>query len=408
MLRGKKVIMLMLIVTILLISGCSDTIVKEDTKPQIKKEELNIIKENINTTASKVAEKEIGTPPIKKDIEKCNKSLGASPLAIKDLSFIEPQGAVSDSHVIPVDHQYWHLEGKNNQNFKLISPAPGYITHVGKFNNPGGNNNDYRLVIEHPCGLSTIFIHIDVLESKILSGIKFRKSGGYLFASTKIPVKEGEMLGKISGGSFDFSLHDKNVTLKGFVYPKHYETESWKIHTVDPFDYFEEPIKSQLIKKVIRTAPPLGGKIDYDVKGRLVGNWFKKDTNWYRGNQLSSYWKGHLSIVYDHYDPTQIRISIGDYQGKPKQFGVKGNTPNPKDVKNIVKYELVDYDYYIGNNHWDRTTVSKEVKAKNSDQVQGTMLFQLLEDGKLKIEIFPDKKTEEVDGFKNNPKIYER
>ncbi|MFC1944114.1 hypothetical protein ACFLX5_01230 [Chloroflexota bacterium] len=35
--------------------------------------------------------------------------------------------------------------------------------------------------------------------------------------------------------------------------------------------------------KNIRQVEPPGGKIDHDVYGRLIGNWFVKGTNGYQG-----------------------------------------------------------------------------------------------------------------------------
>ncbi len=46
--------------------------------------------------------------------------------------------------------------------------------------------------------------------------------------------------------------------------------------TVDTFDYFDEPVKSQLLAKSLRIALPVGGKIDYDIDGKLIGNWFRE------------------------------------------------------------------------------------------------------------------------------------
>jgi hypothetical protein len=40
--------------------------------------------------------------------------------------------------------------------------------------------------------------------------------------------------------------------------------------------------------------------------------------------------------------------------------------------------------------------------------VHGVILLQLQEDGKLKMEIFPDMNTNEVDGFTENTDIYIR
>ena len=44
------------------------------------------------------------------------------------------------------------------------------------------------------------------------------------------------------------------------------------------------------------------------------------------------YWDGHLSVVYDGNDPTQVEVSFGNYQGSARQFAVVGNAPDPATV----------------------------------------------------------------------------
>ena len=77
----------------------------------------------------------------------------------------------------------------------------------------------------------------------------------------KVPAtrsRRGQVIGKAHYRyGLDFSVHDIGVILSGFVVPSHY-TSPWKIHTVDPFDYFAEPLRSQLLVKNARTAEPRG------------------------------------------------------------------------------------------------------------------------------------------------------
>ena len=124
------------------------------------------------------------------------------------------------------------------------------------------------------------------------------------------------------------------------------------------------------------------------------------------------YWDGHLSIAYDYIDPSQIRISIGNFDGFAEQFGVKNNIPDPATVDintGLVKYEAVSYDHYTGNNLWDGMSFSNNINSKNNDnEIKGTILVQLIENRKLKLETFPGKKADEVSGFKDKARIYER
>ena len=197
--------------------------------------------------------------------------------------------------------------------------------------------------------------------------------------------------------------------------PYHYRGELWKIHVPNTLDYFNEPIRSKLIEKSVRTAEPISGKIDYDIDGRLVGNWFLEGTDGYAGDSTSfeRYWLGHLSIVYDAYDPARIVISIAGYEDRDsRQFGVKGNSPDPADVgigNGLIKYELVDY-YHItsGGGSWDAISPVKISKTASNEIVQGIVLVQMIETRKIKFEAFPGKTASQVSGFTENANIYER
>ncbi|MEE8483838.1 MAG: hypothetical protein V3S46_04490 [Nitrospinota bacterium] len=345
-------------------------------------------------------------------------TFGASPLDVSDLMYIQPMGLVTGSHVTPVDHQYWTTVGVTNENwytepgkFAVYTPAAGYIIAIEKF-----EDYDYRVIIEHTCSIYTIFIHLGGLSDKVVSASEFTGGGdgGHSYSYNRISLSEGEAFATVGYQSFDFSVHDTDVTLTGFITPSLYTAEAWKIHTVDPFDYFPEPLRSQLIAKSLRSAEPLGGKIDYDISGRLVGNWFVENTNGYEGTNASAYWRTHLSVVYDYIDPSQVRVSIGDFGGTEVQYGVKGNAPDPADVSvasGVVTYELVSSDYYLGSSSelWDRATYAGNITARNNDaDVRGVALFQMTEDNKLTAEFFPDQTASEITGFTQAAKIYER
>jgi hypothetical protein len=266
--------------------------------------------------------------------------------------------------------------------------------------------DDYRIVIQHTNKISSVYIHLDNLSAKIAAVAP--PPGEY--ASANVAVGAGEVIGSYSG-TIDYNVVDEDIVLAGFVNPASYQVEPWKIHTPDPFDYFYESIKSQLIAKCLRTAEPVGGKIDYDIDGRLIGNWFKENTNGYAGLDPDNYWVGHLSVVYHHVDPEHIIVSLGSYKDQPRQFGVKNNSPDPADVivaTGQVLYELVDYDYYDGDVLWDRESLVKGLRLRNSDFVQGVVLFQLIEDRRLKVEIFPDTTAASVGTFTANAMIYVR
>ena len=157
-------------------------------------------------------------------------------------------------------------------------------------------------------------------------------------------MKAGQVIGKVHGGfTFDFALIDTAVTRQGFVRPEQFmKRDPWKPNTVDPFDYIEEPLRSKLLAFNPRQVPPFGGKIDYDVDGRLVGNWYREGSGGYAGaNQRWDYWVGHVTFAYHHLDPSQIIISMGELDGRAQQFAVQGNAPDPAKIgkaEGMVKY----------------------------------------------------------------------
>ncbi len=290
-------------------------------------------------------------PP--KDCKGTTIKFSVSPVDPNSITHIVPLGKMAASHVTPTDHGYIHTAYPGIVPEKLDdvrAPADGYITDIQAFPSP----NDYRMILWHSCTISTIFIHLVELapEIKALSGDLPPGSNLSRSGRSPIPVKAGQVIAKMRGG-VDFSIHDTAVTLRGFVIPSHYYDEAWKIHTVDLFDYFVDSIRSELRGKSMRIAEPRGGKIDYDIDGRLIGNWFVENTGGYRGGGVAAnYWNTHLAFAYHHINPTQIMISVPNSGINDQEkcnvcfglYGVKGNAPDPKDITSttgLVKYELV-------------------------------------------------------------------
>jgi hypothetical protein len=183
----------------------------------------------------------------------------------------------------------------------------------------------------------------------------------------------------------------------------------------DLFDHTREPLRSQLLALDERDATPRWGKIDYDIDGRLVGNWFRVSTGGYRGlNPMQEgYWDGHLAVVPDGNDPGQIDISIGNYQGMARQFAAIGNSPDPATVAEstgLVRYELGQVETYAASTgqRWDGKTYVPHVRTRAAGGVMGTVLIQMMATRSLKVEIFPGKSSSQVAGFDANAVMFER
>lgn len=349
--------------------------------------------------------------------------LNTFPLDPKDIELITPMGRVQDSHVTSTDHQYIIPKGTKGgsivtgepEKYQIKAPFDGFIVNVELFKEPVESAyrkdpyaNNYLVVFEYSCDFYTRLIHIDTLSEKVKSQVKFDDpSSQHPYANVRIAVKEGDVIGTVGPHSFDFQIMDTTKKDENILSPEN--VDPWTPVTVDTFDYVTDSLRNELLLKNLRTRAPLGGKVGYDKQGSLLGNWFKVGRD---KNKREEYWTQNLSIVYDHLDESQIRVSLGDFGGYPKAFGVKGNLPDPKDINNssgVVKYELSAFDYYdLSGNKWDTIHFVSKLKAKNEDYVVGVVLFELQADGKLKLETFSGKSASQVSGFTNKALIYER
>ncbi|MEW8505378.1 MAG: M23 family metallopeptidase [Candidatus Thiodiazotropha sp.] len=329
------------------------------------------------------------------------------PLDLSKVEFILPLGGMIGNHVTPIDHQYYvapDFGAAESIEIDVYSPAAGTVSsiqHMGNF-----DNDDYRIVIDHSSTIQSIYIHVDNLSDKLSA---FAPTNGE-YVNTDIDVTAGEIIGSYSG-SVDYNLVDYDITLPGLINPDSYMAEPWKIHTPDPFDYFNDSIRQTLIAKSLRSVEPIGGKLDHDIDGRLVGNWFQENTNGYAGLDSSNYWLGHISFAYDYIVPDHIIASFGNYAGDQRQFGVLGNTPDPATVDvstGLVKYDLVSYEYYAGDLPWDRLSFTQGMTMDNYSFIDAVVLVQLVSERRLKVEIFHGQTSEDVTGFTDDAIHYVR
>lgn len=349
-------------------------------------------------------------------------SFTSMPMKKEELSYIRPLGAVSDGHVTPTDHVYI---GGPNQNaadntYAVLMPADGTIVevsampaqYIGDRDGQQVAQEDHRIVISHSCRYFSIYIHIHKLGDKLREAVGSLKPNESKQAT--LELKAGDTVGYIGGSTFDWTPIDTNTTLKGFITPSKYSGESWKIHTVSPFDLYQGALKTELEAKSLRSAAPLGGKIDYDQPGKLVGNWFREGTGGYSGNNKDGggrYWDGHLSVAPDYIDPKSTVVSIGNWTGEATQFVVSG-TADPAKIgtkDGVVKYELKRLNYVTGSGQaWNGGSLATGIHPSQSSAVEGTIALQVLDGEKLKVEKFPGKTAAQVTGFTAAAQTYER
>lgn len=330
-----------------------------------------------------------------------------TPMDVADLSLIEPTGLLAAAHVTPIDHLYFYSKGTTKRDANPVyAMADGFIVNDdlaernqtlkdGKL-----DKGAIKIVVQYNC---TFFSYYDLMTS-LDPAIAAKLQAG----DKHIAIKSGQVIGRVGGQSLDVAIYNLDVTLPGFIKPGSYSAEPWKIHTDDFFKYFSGSNLSGMLALNPRKIEPYGGKIDYDVADKLRGNWFEVGTNGYAGpigserNILGDkgYFSGHLSISPDAVTPSKINLSFGSYEGKPQQFTALSPSPDPATVgvdNGLVKYELTPYK---------QPTLS--VTAPDST-VKGTVLFQVIDDGKhLKMEAFPGKTAAQAAAFTSAAKTYER
>lgn len=340
------------------------------------------------------------------------------PMKEQDFAFLIPYGLVVGAHVTPIDHQYFSPTVFNSprDTYEVRAMADGVIVDIqrrsgGSLPGASSSSEEYRIVFMHTCTFFTYYDLVTSLAPKVKAEFE-RVQSGVSTEGLKYKVKAGELGGYIGGRTLDFAVWDTEKPLTGFVNPESYESELWKIYTADPYDYYSDELKEILTKRNLRTAKPIAGKIDYDIDGKLIGNWFEEGTNGYEGKERSKYYAGHLSIAPDHLDPNGIIVSLGDFGGEPKQFAVPAGSPDPSQVSTesgLVKYDLVDFVYKTGDGKfWDRNSLSRGLTLEPSGEGHGCVLFLLVESRKLRVESFPGVKCTSVSGFTAKAKYYVR
>lgn len=357
-----------------------------------------------------------------------NSMMPISPIAPEDLDFVKPLGALSGVHITPVSHQYYYP--KQNVIADVKSPIDGtiiYLTNRGtanaanSFGGATGQSYEVQYVIEYSCDFYLILDHVIGVPEKFQTEL-----GDSWDKRVRIPVKTGELLGKhTDGAKVDFSVIDltRNV-VPGLVNIKAYyggsdgqAGEPFKLFERDSFEYYEEPLRSAMEAKSLRTMSPRGGIFGYDVKDTLQGNWYIDGTS-YSGSDENSkdafgnYFKTHVALVPNHLDESMLRVGIGDDFSDKEMgviYGVALPAPSFDSVtteSGLVMYELRELTPCDGSGH--TATGRSKNEWCNKDFASGTALLQLIDTGTMKLEVFFDTPITSDLAFTNKARIYSR
>lgn len=275
----------------------------------------------------------------------------ASPIGQDRIRWITPLGNLNPpGHAIPTDHIYFYFadpearESPEARRSEFYAPGNGTVTTV-----LGGVGQESKIFVRQTAS----FVYY--LDHLILSAPLTRGS----------VVTAGQLLGT-TGNAYGIDLGVINdAVTHNFIIPSHYIADT--LHADAPLKYFEEPLRSQLYARVERLGDEKDGRIDFDVAGRLSGNWFVGGT------------QAVLSFAYDTYDPLEVRISTA--RGNPQGvFSIAASDPLPRDVtpaSGLVRYTL-------------KRAITGRPRFTFADSgVIAYMLVQMTDDSRLRMEMFP-------------------
>lgn len=361
-------------------------------------------------------------------------------LPLDQLTASIPYGMVIDDHVTPIDHGYLGIKTlaatsplSDADYLPITAPADGTIIEVGSLGSP----TSHRVVIAHGCGLYSVYMVVNKLTGVLAAQADAVEKQSYLRLNQ--PINAGEEFGRQRDNPLDFNIFTKETWLTGFVNPLSYlYGEAWKLYTADPTPYFSAELQTPYTDIMQRTVAPRWGKIDYDVAGSAVGNWFLAGTIGYNGQSIDTYKNatqpvqggmvagknyyayGHLALVPHHVQPNGWIASLGWWQdpnGDPTQLMID-LAPNQKTPDQItatdglVIYQLAAISFLDANGQLFDTHGSKANLPVGvtiaPGQPNGAIAVQVEADGTLSIEVFPNTLASAVTGFGGNKRSYHR
>ncbi len=207
------------------------------------------------------------------------------PIDLENISSISPPGSPIGGVIKP--HSYIFNIDALGQRFARVpvyAVADSVLTAVSYYDTPSGSG-EYLLFFDVTCEISYKFDHISEVTPKIATVAPSTPSQSSATTRTElIEFKAGEVIAYTVGaggqGPWDFGAYDLTYTNR-FANQERYEkgrmTQS--IHTVCPYEYFDEPLRSQMLtllgthgQQIIPGIPCYTS--ERDVAGAASGTWF--------------------------------------------------------------------------------------------------------------------------------------
>ncbi len=326
-----------------------------------------------------------------------------SPMAVGDYKAVGPMGNLNPrmGHAFPTDHGgFAFSQNVADLFYNVYVPAAGTITEITytESNWPAssgqtGTYRDWTIRIQHTNNFYSTFGHMSSPEASILAQAGTLQPD--INNPVSIAVSAGQILGLCGGRpgvvtGMDWYITDYTATSKTFITPSRYGRMLYSTHFYDYCNstlkglyapLFFNPDESPI---VTREVLPLGGKIDFDTAGKLVGNWFHNSIT--ATEAAFAEYNKQISFVYDQYDPTKIRITFGGPEGAigsstistplglwVTTYQVENNLPDPASI-NLASGESV---YLL-----------RGLAINNEDTIEATLLVKIRDNSTVSVEGF--------------------
>ncbi|MBM4185496.1 MAG: hypothetical protein FJ207_14970 [Gemmatimonadetes bacterium] len=278
-----------------------------------------------------------------------------SPVALVAVDTINPLGHMTTPfNVLPQGRIYFVLRNRSAMN-PVVAPASGTVTWML------GPKPDYRVEVQVSPTLKWYVDHV-LPEPGIAVGVT---------------VAAGQTVARHSGATccVDFGVLNTQLVLAGYLERGRYSPET--LHADAPLKYFAEPLRGEMYARVNRFAGDRDGKHDFDVAGRLSGNWFLAGTP-VAGSLLPENWARQLAFAYSNTHPATVLISVGGTLPLQNLLAVHDGAPDPVTVSEssgAVTYRL-----------YQKSPPVSEGNLKGSTPL-GVMLVQLIAPDRIRVEI---------------------
>jgi hypothetical protein len=322
-------------------------------------------------------------------------------------------------HAFPTDHGgFVFAQNVADLYYNVYAPAAGTIYEITYTESdwPSGSGQtgtyrDWTVRIRHTNDFYSYFGHMSSLEASILA------QAGTLQPNVDNPVSisvsAGQQIGFCGGrpgvvNGMDWYVVNYNAASKSFINSIRYGRTNYAEHFLDHCNATLQGLYTPLLYDpdaspiVTRETTPLGGKIDFDQAGYLVGNWFHSSIT--TTEAANSEFNKQLAFSYDRFEPNKLRFTFGGPEG-----AVGSSTVSTPLGLYVTTYQVVDNapdPATVNAASSEVTYLLRGLEIDGLQTLEATLLVQIIDNSTVSVEGFSGHVTPE--GFTTNVQTYIR